>query len=165
MLSNHYNTTDDEYLLNAMQCSVAFAVVAFRQKRLLRSNRSGTTTRFRARKRIEMIYHELGDVYFRRAYDINQYILSRQRRIAGSVTTDISNIIDLCTICDMDILSCFQLHGINVIRTIIYLPYNVTGQKFDNVHIVQDYRGQRSISRRLNDMESECAESIIRAQS
>ena len=32
-------------------------------------------------------------------------------------------------------------------------------------HIVQDYRNQRSITRRLNDMEAERAESIIRAQS
>ena len=32
-------------------------------------------------------------------------------------------------------------------------------------HIVQDYRNQRNITRRLNDMEAERAESIIRAQS
>ena len=32
-------------------------------------------------------------------------------------------------------------------------------------HIVQDYRNQRSLTRRLNDMEAERAESIIRAQS
>jgi hypothetical protein len=32
-------------------------------------------------------------------------------------------------------------------------------------HIVQDYRNQRNVARRLNDMEAERAESIIRAQS
>lgn len=62
----------DRFLLEQIQAT-AVLIVTSRQRQRQKANRnrnhrSGTENRLRTRKRIESIYHELGDAFFRRAY-------------------------------------------------------------------------------------------------
>ena len=60
----------DTFLLRQIEAAGASYVLSFRDTQQMRNNnhRSGTTNRYRLRKEIDAIYHELGDTFFRRAY-------------------------------------------------------------------------------------------------